>query len=90
MNFRKRKGPPTSVNEEEIRFVCCMCGEEIAWTREPGWLDVPELNAVPYDEIRYGVRGKRKCFTFHGGQCQDDYFKSRKNRHQQLLDDDKK
>ena len=71
--------------------MCFVCGGEIDWQRDPGNtnLDQAPFNKVPWDEIRFGVRGKRKSFTFHSGNCQSKYWADRKSLHEQLLAEDK-
>ena len=91
MNFLKRKRPPSAVDEESLRFVCFICTREIEWHRDPGdsSLDIQPYNRVGHDEIRYGIKGKRRHFVFHQGTCTEAYFARRNELHQQLLSEDR-
>ena len=91
MNFLKRKGPPSAVDEESLRFVCFICNREIEWLRDPGFrhLDIPPHNRVLCAEIRYGSESKRRYFVLHEGNCAEAFRCRRKDLHQQLLSEDR-
>ena len=91
MNFLKRKGPPSAVDEESLRFVYFICNREIDWHRDPGCpnLDMPPHNRVVCAEIRYGTEGKRRHFVLHEGNCAEAYRARRSDLQQQLLSEDR-
>ena len=79
---------PSAIDTESLSFVCCECGREVPWALVPERDDVPAHNAVPWDEIRYGVRSKRKYYVYHH-EYGEKYAAGRGDRHKKLLFEDK-
>ena len=89
LSRRKKGAVPSAIDKESLSFVCCECGREVPWALVPERDDVPAHNAVPWDEIRYGVLSKRKYYVFHS-ECSKKFSAGRHDRHQVLLLEDKR
>ena len=70
---------------ESVEFICDWCGKPIAWTGP----DVHNNYKEPvHEEVRYGVKSKRKHYYLHR-LCHDPWSSKNKERHAQLLADDR-
>ena len=85
---KRKKGVPSAIDAESLSFVCCECGREVPWELVPERCGDPAHNGVPWSEIRYGVRGKRKYYVFHH-ECGEKFSAGRNDRHKKLLLEDK-
>ena len=70
---------------ESLEFICDWCGKPIAWTGP----DVSRFSKEPvHQEVRYGVKSKRRHYYLHR-LCCNPWGMHSKERHAQLLADDR-